>query len=142
MILLGADPLSRFLNRAAEREFVWGDFDCLLWLADLVAERRGKDPAEDLRHSYSSMLGAAKIVRDAGGMISLVSKQLKPLGLRRVEKAQRGDIAVVSVNGDGGEHFGNQAGAIIMNGTAAMICEAGVFYARLGSLPIAASWRV
>ena len=143
MQLIGADPLSRFLNEAAARPFAWGEFDCLLWLADWIETRRGVDPGAGFRGGrYSSMLGAARIVRDAGGMISLVDRQMRGVGLSTVNVGARGDIAVVSVGGVGGEHFGHQAGAILLGGTAVLMCQEGLCMPRLADVPVLAAWKV
>ena len=142
MILLGADPLSRFLNRAATIPFTWGKHDCLLWLADWILERRGIDPAIGIRGGYDSILQAARIVREAGGMQSLVDITTRPAGLSRTASAARGDIAVVQIAADGGEHFGDQAGAILMSGSAAMLCQTGLVMPRFADIEIVAAWRV
>lgn len=142
MLLLGSDPLARFLNAAADKPFVWGKFDCLLWLADWVEARTGNDPAAELRGTYDTLLGAARIVKGAGGMTRLVQRQLEPLRVRRASVPQRGDIAIVSVAGVGGENFGNLAGAILLGGTAALICQTGIVLPRWDDVPIVAAWRV
>lgn len=142
MILLGADPLSRFLNAAAAHPFAWGEFDCLLWLADWIAAARGLDPARDLRGSYGSMIAAARIVTGAGGMVRLVDSRLAPLGIPRARQAARGDIAIAAIGGAGGEHFGNEAGAIVLGGTVALISQAGLILPRWNDAPIKAAWRV
>jgi hypothetical protein len=142
MNLIGADPLSRFINEAAERPFRWGDWDCLLWLADWVRANRGVDPAGDLRGRYSSMLGAARIVREAGGMVSLVGQRVFKAGLPRVNVGARGDIAIVAVGGEGGEHFGNQAGAILLGGSAVLMSQEGLCMPRRSDVSIVAAWGV
>ena len=142
MQLIGSDPLSRFLNEAAARPFAWGSFDCLLWLADWVRANRGVDPAGDLRGRYCTMLQAARVVQDARGMVSLVERQVTAAGLSRVNCGARGDIAVVSVGGVGGEHFGNEAGAILLGGTAALMCQEGLCMPRLAETPVLAAWKV
>jgi hypothetical protein len=142
LILLGTDSLTKFLNRAAATPFEWGRFDCLLWLADWIMSQRNVDPASDLRGTYSTMLGAAKIVRDRGGMVRLIDGRVERHGIKRSPVIKRGDVAVVSVGGDGGEHFGNLAGGIIMQGCVAMICEIGVLTPKLSDVPVIASWRV
>ena len=143
MILLGADQLSRFLNRAAETPFVWGSHDCLLWLADWVALRYVVDPGSTWRGRYSTMREAARIVRDAGGMVSLLDGAATLAGLPRVKCGARGDVAVVAVDQsvatDGGEHFGDQAGAILLDGSAALISQGGLVVA---PMPVVAAWRV
>ena len=148
MILLGADPLSQFLNRSAAIPFAWGRHDCLLWLADWIAERHGIDPASELRGKYSTMLQAARIVREAGGVARLVDISTRALGISRATPGapnawrKRGDIAVVTVGGEGGQHFGNAAGAILLSGSAALICEAGLVMPRLADVDVIAAWRV
>lgn len=142
MLLLGSDPLTRFLNEAAARPFAWGEWDCLLWLAEWVKVNRGIDPAAGLRGEYGSMLTAAKVVKRAGGMSALVEKQVRPFGIKRVEASQRGDIAVIPVAGPGTEHFGSLAGSIILEGSAALFCQDGLLFNRLTDAPPVAVWRV
>jgi hypothetical protein len=142
VILLGSDALSRFLNRAAETPFQWGDFDCLLWLADWIRVNRNVDPAGDLRGRYFNMLGAARIVADAGGMVALVGQRVLAAGLPRVNVGARGDIAIVQVGGDGGESFNNLAGGILLSGSVALISQEGLFVPRLTDVPVVAAWRV
>ena len=142
MLLIGADPLTRFLNAAAERPFVWGEFDCLLWLADWIETRRGIDLGVNFRGCYSTMLQAARIVRDADGMVSLVDMLTRGSGVRRASVGARGDIAIVSVAGDGGAHFGNEAGAILLGGSAALISQQGLVVPRMDYAPVVAAWKV
>lgn len=47
-------PLFVALHRWAVRPHEWGGFDCMLMLADWVAELRGFDPAADLRGTYGN----------------------------------------------------------------------------------------
>jgi hypothetical protein len=62
-------------NRA--KAFVWGEHDCVLWAANALIAITGHDPAEEFRGQYSTALGAARILEQAGGMEALVSKQLE-----------------------------------------------------------------
>ena len=142
MLLIGSDPLTQFLNRAAETPFAWGQFDCLLWLADWIAERGGVDPALGLRGCYSTMLGAARIVADAGGMVALVEGRVELAGVSRAACGARGDIAVIDIAGDGGEQFGNQAGAILLGGTAVFLSQAGLLILQRSEINLVAAWRV
>lgn len=142
MILLGSDALSRFLNRKAAIPFAWGQNDCLLWLADWIAERHDIDTAEGLRGNYSTMLQAARIVRSAGGMVELVERRVGAASIPRAACGARGDIAVVSVGGEGGEHFGNLAGAILLGGSVAMLSQAGLVMPRRSDVSIVAAWSV
>jgi hypothetical protein len=142
MILLGADPLSRFLNRIAATPFAWGTNDCLLWLADWIVDQREVDPAYDFRGKYSTMLGAARIVRGAGGMLALVERRVTLAGLPRVPPGARGDIAIVSVGSEGGEHFGNQAGAILLGGSVALLSQTGLMFPQRSQVEVIMAWRV
>jgi hypothetical protein len=142
MILLGADRLSRFLNKAAAKPFAWGVNDCLLWLADWILDQREIDPAYDFRGKYSTMLGAARIIRDAGGMQGLVDRRASLAGLRRASPGSRGDIAIVTIAGESGEPFGNMAGAILLGGSAALLSQAGLVLPQRSQIEIVMAWRV
>lgn len=142
MNLIGADPLTQFLLRAAIRPFIWGDWDCLLWLAEWIKETRHVDPGVGFRGSYDSMLGAARIVRLYDGMANLVDVGVKPYGIEYTTEPRRGDIAVVGVAGDGGENFGNLAGGILLSGSVALLCQVGLMVPRLENVSIVAAWRL
>jgi hypothetical protein len=88
------------------------------------------------------MLEAAKIVREAGGMVRLVESRLRPFGAQRASSPQRGAIAIVRVDGDGGEHFGHQAGGILLSGSVALFSYAGLIMPRLEQIEITATWKV
>jgi len=75
-------------------------------------------------------------------MAALVDRQVNVAGLSRVNVGARGDIAIVSVGGAGGEHFGNHAGAILLGGTAALMCQEGLCMPRLADAPVEAAWGV
>lgn len=135
MLLLGSDPLARFLRSASERYFVWGQFDCLMWLADWIKASRGVDPGDGWRGSYSSALGAARIIKEQGGMVSHVDARLAPFGIRRTDTPRRGDIAVVRASE-------GEMGAIVHGGTVSCLTERGVIVRRVADTPILAAWRV
>lgn len=131
---MAAVQLSGFLRRAAGRPFVWGRHDCLMWLADWIAELRGVDPAAAWRGAYDSPLGAARIVRDAGGMVAHVERVVAPLGIRRTDAPCRGDIGIV-------ESAGRLEGAIVTNafGRVAQLGDRRIVF---HALPIRAAWAV
>lgn len=56
-----------FAARAAQ-PFEWGVFDCCLFAADAVLAVTGHDPAADLRGTYSTEAGAARVLRRWGGV--------------------------------------------------------------------------
>lgn len=77
--------------------FTWGQQDCCLFAADCVLAATGKDVAEDVRGAYSSEAGAARLLRQHGGVAQLAEKRLgqgiAPLFM------QVGDVGLVHVAG-------------------------------------------
>lgn len=71
--------------------------DCTLYAADWVQIGTGRDPGQGIRRTYSSAEEANAIVEVAGGMTAFVASRLEPLGFRRVQNPQDGDIGVVEV---------------------------------------------
>lgn len=98
------EKLAEFIEARRKRAFSWGQQDCALFAADGILVMTGVDPAEGLR-GYRSVSGAAKRIKQAGGMRELATSfPEKPVGL-----AQRGDLVLADV--DGRESFGLVAGA-------------------------------
>lgn len=87
--------LAGFLSAASRRPFAWGQHDCLLLLADWCREVRGIDPADGLRGSYRGRMGAARVIRQAGGMDVLVGRCADLAGARRTDEPMAGDAALV-----------------------------------------------
>ena len=82
--------------------FRWGGVggeDCLTLLGRRTEDRIGVDPAARYRGTYASEIGAARIVKAAGGMVPLVASVAEPFGFARVQAGQEqdDDIAVVRV---------------------------------------------
>ncbi|MER8754071.1 hypothetical protein NKH69_00105 [Mesorhizobium sp. M0976] len=78
----------------------WGGMggeDCTTFCASWVFEVTGKDPAADLRGTYSTVEGAHAVLLAAGGIESLVGSKLMPLGFRRVTEPLDGDIGIIRV---------------------------------------------
>lgn len=77
------------LEAARERPFVWGEFDCCLFAADVIAAQTGTDLAKELRGRYRTELGAARVLKKAGGIEALLDAHFSrvPPGM-----AQRGDV--------------------------------------------------
>jgi hypothetical protein len=89
------EALAVFLGRAARTPFVWGTFDCCLWLADWVLERRGVDPAADLRGRYASELGCARLLKRRGGLPAVVSDCAELARLAPTSAPLAGDVGVI-----------------------------------------------
>lgn len=136
MLILGDGPLPPFLAAAAERPFSWGDFDCLMWLAEWVKARRGVDPGAWHRFTYSNAFEAVKLVAKAGGMVAHVESCVAPLGLKRIDHPKAGDIAVVNSSS------GHMGALMLGKASAACLMERGLLYVRTTDWPVLASWRV
>jgi hypothetical protein len=94
------DWQSRLQLCLAERwslHFAWGSHDCALFGADCVLAQTGYDPAAGLRGTYSDAAGAARVIRDLGGLRAIAAARLgsevTPL------LAQPGDIGLVMSGG-------------------------------------------
>lgn len=94
-----APNLSRVLSYiTAPRRWAWGGLggeDCTTFAASWVEEVCGTDPAAALRGTYSTKEEANLIVERAGGVGVLMAFCLDPIGLRRIQQPQDGDVGVV-----------------------------------------------
>lgn len=95
-----AERLAAYLAEAARTPFDYGDFDCGVGFAARWIEReRGTDPALRLRGTYRTALGAARLIRAAGGLPVLVGREVGAAGLLVTDDPQTGDVAVVWLQG-------------------------------------------
>ncbi len=94
---MAAVLLTEYLASAGRRAFVWGSFDCLLYIADWVARSTGIDPAPDLRGIYDSERGARRLIKARGGMVTLVGNGLARSGLVPCDDVTAGDVGLVRV---------------------------------------------
>ena len=78
------------------KPFKWGEHDCVLWAANAALAITGSDPALEFRDEYSSPIGAARILKEAGGMEALVSKKFESI---LPAFANVGDILMVMQEG-------------------------------------------
>jgi hypothetical protein len=95
-----AAELARFIEERRNQPFAWGSNDCCLFAADWVARATGRDPAAHYRGTYSSGIGAQRIIDKAGGILELA----RELGLNstQIGLARRGDVIARDVgNGIG-----------------------------------------
>lgn len=91
--------LEEFLREWAAKPFVRGETDCGIFVADWIRERRGADPAGDLRGATNDRGAARRIIR-AGGYEAMVTNALDAFGLARVDEARPGDVALLVRPGD------------------------------------------
>ena len=105
-----------FLIANSARPFVWGQWDCCLFVADAIRAITGEDLARDLRARYSSLREARWILRARFGSASIersVAKLFALAGLPEVSPrfAHRGDPVIAR----GGSDF--QIGVVGLNGS-------------------------
>lgn len=85
--------LALFLTRGTMLPFDWGRHDCALFVADWIAERRGFDPAEDLRGTYRTRRGCGRLLLRRGGLATVVAAALRRLS--PTAEPVPGDVGIV-----------------------------------------------
>lgn len=130
-----AGRLNGFLDRAWRTPFEWGRFDCILFLADWSVEIGAGDPAQPFRSGYRSPLGAARIIRKAGGLAALVAREFEPLGWMRTDGPEAGDIGIVRTVTANGE---SEVGGLCLGDRCAVIGPAGLL---ISDTRFEAAWR-
>lgn len=75
--------------------FAWGEHDCCLFAADCVQAMTGADPAAAYRGRYDSELGAARLLKAAGGVRGLLTEAFgEPINVRL---ARVGDVGIATI---------------------------------------------
>jgi hypothetical protein len=130
------DLLAGFIEARRSRPFQWGANDCCLFAADWVLKASGLDPAAPLRGTYSTAFGAAKVLRERGGVRGLIRAYGEPLGMQPIGAvyAQRGDIVIADTGN--GEALGVSLGDV-----AAFVARDGLVFAPFDFQLRAPCWR-
>lgn len=96
--------LDAFVESKRHEPFAWGKNDCCLFACDWLRVLHGVDPAArlGLRDTYSTALGAWRIIKEAGGIREIASTACALHGWPEVPVRQvhRGDIVAID-SGDG-----------------------------------------
>lgn len=84
--------LARYLAERQAAPFAFGDAanDCISHAAGAIVAQIGGDPLKDL--SWSTELGAARVIKKLGGIDAAISARLRPIAPAH---AHRGDIGAV-----------------------------------------------
>jgi len=80
----------------------WQAQDCCRWVARWVVSQGHPDPMDHIGHRYSTQLGALRLIRRGGGLVTLWSKGMTGAGLAAVTEPAMGAVAVLSVPTDDG----------------------------------------
>lgn len=90
--------LADFLRRASAEPFVYGEWDCAMFLANWVRTVTGNDPAAGLRGAYSGEAGWKRLVLREGGLRALVGSLARAAGLVEIDpsSAMPGDVGVIA----------------------------------------------
>lgn len=129
--------LAGFIEERRWMPFEWAKNDCCLFASDWVQLCTGVDPAADLRGKYSTALGAARILKEMGGVRGIIRSLAEPLGVTRIEgaKDQRGDLVVADTGN--GESIG-----ICIGSHAAFVGASGLLFAPFDFKKAGHCWRV
>jgi hypothetical protein len=84
--------LDAFLHEIVGRPFVYGEWDCQLWLAEWVRRTTGHDPGAAWRGGYTTAWGAARIVKERGGLVFHMEAALLPCGYLPIGKPTDADF--------------------------------------------------
>lgn len=91
--------LEAWLRQAQARDWVDGDWDCLMAPCHWAAVLTGQDPAAKWRGTYASAEEAEANLAAGGGMARLVDRTLRAQGWVRTRRPEPGDFGVVTLPG-------------------------------------------
>lgn len=89
--------LAEYLGAAARRKFVWGEFDCFLFVANWVFEQTGIDPAGEYRGAYTTAREGRSLMRANGGVLAFAHDRLTTAGCRSADDSHSGDIGLARI---------------------------------------------
>lgn len=91
------NTLSKYLSHAMVKKWRWGEFDCMLWVADWVKFCTGQEIAAEYRNNYTTEREARNRIKEAGGIIELMELCVSRAGAKRTTDPQPGDFGLVRV---------------------------------------------
>jgi hypothetical protein len=131
-----SDLLLAFVESRQNRPFQWGVNDCCLFASDWVLKASDVDLAASFRGSYSSALGASRLLRNHGGVRGLIRELGESQGMQPISSAyvQRGDLVVADTG------YGEAIG-ISLGNVAAFVARDGLVFAPFDFQLRAPCWR-
>lgn len=132
-----ATPRLRSLLAARARQpFVWGRADCWLLAADAVLAVTGRDPAADVRATYTDRRAAARLLRHHGGWAQVLADRVGA-ALPAGAVPWPGDVVQLPVAC--GQLLGGAAMGVVWAGT--VVAQGAAGLVQLPLPPAARIWR-
>lgn len=130
--------LGAYLQEAARRPFVWGEWDCCTFPADWFRGLTGTDPMARWRGGYSSEEEARALIAEAGGLTNLWGEALDGLSTPVHGDFRAGDVGVCLVVG---ERSFTQNGGIYTGRRWAFLGSRGLFVGSIEADFVQRAWR-
>jgi hypothetical protein len=83
---------SEYIKSRRHTPFEWGQNDCCFFAADWVSKLYGVSVAAEHRGTYTTALGAARLIEQLGGLDAIAGQYLDPI---EVSFASVGDIVMI-----------------------------------------------
>lgn len=83
--------ISKYLHENKDKSFEWGKFDCCLFACDIIVICGGEDFAKEVRGTYSTEIGARRVIKKHFVSIEDAFSSLKEISFNF---AQRGDLTL------------------------------------------------
>jgi hypothetical protein len=115
--------LDNFLRIHAHDPFVYGSWDCCMFVSSAIHQMTGVDPAHDFRDNYSSRGEAYRSIKAATGaasvraIVACITAKLHMTEIA-ISYAQRGDVVLIKRARD------YSLGLVSMNGREIIVCRA------------------
>ncbi len=93
--------LQQFLLEIAKTEFVWGETDCAMTIANWWRRKHGIDPGADLRGTYVTEGECRLVMEREGGILEVVRSRAERAGAVRTAEPEAGDIGIIRLDGIG-----------------------------------------
>jgi cell wall-associated NlpC family hydrolase len=137
--------LAEYLEEHRSTPFVWGTFDCCLFVCDAIEAMTGVDPGRNLRGRYVNETGALDVLLEEYGTDNLervVEKICELEGYPEMTPsfAQRGDVVIVNAPLSAESMFHVCLGIVAPGGRAAVASPRGFILFPLSR--VVRAWRV
>lgn len=123
--------LAEYVEQRRKEPFAWGSNDCCIFAADWVQACTGTDYASAWRGRYTGELGAARFLKEAGGLEALVDS----LAFQRVARSLVGRGDVVAQEGGRGPTLG-----ICLGASAVFVHDNGLIFGAIQN--VQSAWRI